>query len=212
VSTETNGRAERLELVATILLALATVATAWSGYQASRWNGEQAKAFTRASALRIESAKAEDLANAQTQVDVATFIQWIDAVVREEDELADFYEARFREEFKPAVDAWYATEPLTNRDAPLTPFAMPEYQLDARQEAERLDAEAEALSTEGRGSIERSTNYVLCVVLFAAALFFAGISTKLATPRLRRVALGFGLVVFIATVAWVATFPVNVAV
>jgi hypothetical protein len=212
VSPETNGRAERLELVATILLALATVATAWSGYQASRWNGEQAKAFTRASALRIESAKAEDLANAQTQVDVATFIQWIDAVVREEDELADFYEARFREEFKPAVEAWFATMPLTNPDAPLTPFAMPEYQLDARQEAERLDAQAEALSAEGRASIERSTNYVLCVVLFAAALFFAGISTKLGTPRMRRVVLGFGLVVFIATVAWVATFPVNISV
>ena len=53
----------RLELIATILLAAATVATAWSGYQASRWNGEQAKAFSRAGALRVESAKADSLAN-----------------------------------------------------------------------------------------------------------------------------------------------------
>jgi hypothetical protein len=29
-----------LELVSTVLLAVATVATAWSGYQASRWHGE----------------------------------------------------------------------------------------------------------------------------------------------------------------------------
>ena len=58
--------------------------------------------------------------------------------------------------------------------------------------------------------MQRATNYVLGVVLFAAALFFAGISTKLATPRLRRVVLGFGLVVFVATVAWMTTFPVSI--
>ena len=33
-----------VEILATVLLAVAAVATAWSGYQASRWNGEQAKA------------------------------------------------------------------------------------------------------------------------------------------------------------------------
>ena len=43
VTTAGAGR-NRVELVATVLLAVATVATAWSGYQSTRWNGEQAKA------------------------------------------------------------------------------------------------------------------------------------------------------------------------
>lgn len=202
----------RFELVATVLLALATVATAWSGYQASRWNGEQAKAFSRASATRIESSKADALANAQTQVDVLTFTQWVDAYIRGEGELVTFYEKRFREEFKPAVDAWVATKPATSPDAPLTPFAMPEYRLEARDEAERLEAEAEAFAAKGRDNVQRATNYVLGVVLFAAALFFAGISTKLETPRLRRVVLGFGVAVFVTTVIWIATFPVSFSV
>jgi hypothetical protein len=212
VSTTDSKGVARFELVATVLLALATVATAWSGYQASRWNGEQAKASARASALRIESSKADALANAQTQVDVLTFTQWVDAFVREEDELAAFYDKRFREEFRPAVDAWAATEPLTNESAPLTPFAMPEYQLAAREEAERLEAEAEVLAASARTNVQRSTNYVLGVVLFAAALFFAGISTKLQTLRFRRVLLAFGLVVFLATAFWLATFPVSFSV
>jgi Ca2+/Na+ antiporter len=209
VSSDANGRTQRLEIVATILLALATVATAWSGYQASRWNGEQALAFSRASALRIESSKADALANAQTQVDVATFTQWVDAVARDEVELAAFYSRRFREEFKPAVDAWSATMPLTNESAPLTPFAMPEYKLAARDEAARLEGEAEGLSATGRANVQRATNYVLGVVLFAAALFFAGMSAKLRTPGLSKVLLGFGVVVFVATVAWIATFPIS---
>jgi hypothetical protein len=65
---------ERLEMFAAVLLALAAVATAWSSYQASRWNGEQANAFSRANAARIESTRASGLAEAQTQIDVATFI------------------------------------------------------------------------------------------------------------------------------------------
>ncbi len=71
--TEATNPGRRLELVATLLLAAATVATAWSGYQASRWNGEQAKAFSRAGGLRVESAKADSLANTQTELDVTTF-------------------------------------------------------------------------------------------------------------------------------------------
>jgi hypothetical protein len=203
---------ERLELLATALLALATVATAWSGYQASRWNGEQAKAGARASALRIESAKADGLANAQTQVDVATFTAWVGAYAQDQTELADFWFKRFRAEFKPAVDAWVATRPRRNPDAPLTPFAMDEYQLAARAEAERLDADAELAAAQARTNIQRSTNYVLGVVLFAAALFLAGMSARLTTPRLRRAMLALALVVFVGTVVWIATFPVSLSV
>jgi hypothetical protein len=205
-------RTERVEIAAAVLLALATVATAWSGYQASRWNGEQAKAFSRANAARIESTRSSGLANAQTQIDVATFTQWVDAYAQGQTELADFYLDRFRAEFKPAVDAWIATRPLRNPDAPLTPFAMPEYVVAASEEASRLEAEAEALAAEARTNVQRATNYVLGVVLFAAALFFAGMSVRLRTRRLRVVLLSFGLAVFVGTVAWIATFPVSISI
>jgi hypothetical protein len=203
---------DRVELLATLLLALAAVGTAWSGYQASRWNGEQATAFSRANAARVEATQAADLANAQTQIDVATFTQWVDAYALKRTELADFYFKRFRAEFKPAVAAWIATRPLRNPDAPLTPFAMPQYELAARADAERLNAEAEVTSARARTNVQRATNYVLGVVLFAAALFFAGMSTKLGTPRLRAALLACGVVVFLVTVGWLATFPISISV
>jgi hypothetical protein len=49
---------------------------------------------------------------------VATFTQWVDAYARNETQLADFYRQRFRPEFKPAVEAWIATRPLQNPQAP----------------------------------------------------------------------------------------------
>jgi hypothetical protein len=203
---------DRVELLATVLLAIATVATAWSGYQSTRWNGEQTKAGSRANALRIESAKAAGLANTQTEVDVATFTQWVDAYSLRQTDLADFYFSRFRDEFKPAVDAWLATRPLKNAAAPPTPFAMPEYELAARAEAERLDAQAEVFAGQVRRNIQRASNYVLGVVLFASALFFAGMSTKLTAPRLRVVMLSIGCTVFLLTAVWVATSPVSITV
>ncbi len=203
---------ERIDLAAAVLLALATIATAWSGYQASRWNGEQATAAGKANSARIESARASALADAQTEVDVATFTAWVDAYARDERELAAFYRRRFRQEFAPAVDAWVKTRPLEDAGAPLTPFAMPEYHLAARDDARRLEAQADAHAAEVRVDIQRSTNYVLAVVLFAATLFFAGMSAKLPSPRVRRALLAMGVVVFLCALAWVATSPVSLSV
>ena len=209
--TDAAAGRNRVELVATVLLAVATVATAWSGYQSTRWNGEQSKAAARANALRIDSAKAAGLANAQAVVDVSAFTHWADAYALEQTELADFYFARFREEFKPAAEAWLATRPLENPNAPPTPFAMPQYQPAARAEAERLDAEAELFAAQARRNIQRASNYVLGVVLFASALFFAGMSTKLTSPKLRVAMLTFGCIVFLVTGLWIATSPVSVS-
>jgi hypothetical protein len=112
--SEEKGR-DRVELVATVLLSVATVATAWSAYQANRWNGEQAKATSRANAARIESTRASGVANRQVQIDVALFTQFIDAFAQQQTELADFYRTRLREEFTPAFEAWVAAR------APLEP-------------------------------------------------------------------------------------------
>jgi hypothetical protein len=201
-----------IELAATILLAFAAVSTAWCGYQATRWNGEQAKAAAAASATRFQAARAAALASSQTEVDVATFVAWADAYARDDRDLADFYRARFRAELAPAVDAWLATRPLQNADAPLTPFVMPEYQLASSATAERLDNEAETHAATVRDYLQHASNYVLGVVLCSVALFFGGVSTKLVSPPLRVAAVSVGCLVFLGTLLWVASFPVSFAV
>jgi hypothetical protein len=209
--TEVHRR-DWVEIAATVLLAFAAVATAWSSYQATRWNGEQAKTSGRVNKARIEAARASDLANAQKQVDVATFMQWVDAYARNETQLVSFYRDRFRDEFKPAFNAWLATRPLRTASAPPTPFVMPQYRLAAEAEAARLDQSAEELSAQVRRNIQRASNYVLGVVLFAVALFFAGMSTKLIAPGLRKAMLIVGYAVFVGTLAWIATSPVSVSI
>src|SRR5215218_746436 len=126
------------ELLATVLLVVAALATSWSSYQATRWNGEQAAAAGRTNGIRIEAARLDGLSRSQTQIDVATFIAWADADQRGETSLSEFYVDRFRDEFQPAFGAWMALDPLSDPTAPPTPSAMPDYQVAAAEQAAEL--------------------------------------------------------------------------
>ena len=140
------SRAERFErwseTLSAILLGLVTLATAWSGYQAARWSGEQSTLYTDALSLMIDSTRAATEANQLTQVDITLFISFINASAAGDEELATFYYDRFRPEARPAVDAWLATEPRNNPEAPLGPFQMAEYRVSLAEQAVQLEAEA----------------------------------------------------------------------
>ena len=58
------------EVVATIVLAIATLATAWSGYQAARWGGVQSTSYSQAAALRTESVRTSNQAGQLAQIDI----------------------------------------------------------------------------------------------------------------------------------------------
>jgi hypothetical protein len=205
-------RQHRIEVLSTILLAVAAVATAWSTYQSTRWRGEQAADYSKGTAARVESSTASTRAGQLTQIDIATFIQWVDADVSGKRRLARFYRRRFRSEFRPAFAAWVATNPRTNPKAPLSPFVMPQYKVAEAIQAERLNRAAGSHSDAAGTANQRSGNYVLAVVLFAVSLFFAGISTKLRALRQREVLLTLGWLIFLGTVVWVATFPISLSV
>src|SRR5690242_15264975 len=192
-----SATVRRLELVSTVLLALATVATAWAAYQSRQWTGEQAQATSHATATRIEENRVSALANRQVQIDVATFIQWLDARQEHRPALARFYQDRFRAEFKPAFTSWLARRPFTDRTAPPTPFAMPQYRLKASADATALERSAAADSQRSKEANRKADNYMLAVVLLASALFFAGMSTKLLDPSARMILFGLGCVVFL---------------
>ena len=203
--SDADARAQhRVELLSTILLACAAVATAFSTYQSTRWRGEQAANYSKATAARIQSSEASTRAGQLTQIDIATFIQWVNASVAGKPKVAQFYRQRFRQEFRPAFAAWLATNPRTNRKAPLTPFAMPQYRVAEAVKSSRLNAAAGVHANAADKANKRANDYVLAVVLFAASLFFAGISTKLQSLRQRETLLAIGWAIFAGTLVWVA--------
>ena len=202
-----------MDTAAAILLAMAAVATAWSSYQASRWTGEQAKTFSAANAARVESTKASDLANAQTQVDIALFMQWVDAHLHHDEEARRLLPTALPRRVRAGVPGLARAPTRSTIPRRRTPRSRCPNTCSRRSNRrQQLETTADATAETAREYVQRATNYVLAVVLFAVSLFFAGISTKLPRPRLRIVILGVGYVVFISAAVWVATFPISLSI
>ncbi len=221
------GSNDRVELVATIVLAVATILTAWSGFQSGKWGGEQSVNFSEAGAARTESTRADTLAGQLTQIDVAMYIDWVTAISSElasgaiaEESLdpytptkgtvSGFLYLRFRDEFLPAADAWLATMPITNDDAPKSPFEMSEYVVAEGVNADELSAEADQKAEDARTANQNGDNYVLTMVLFASVLFFSGVSSKMNRPRNRVIVLGFGIVTLVVGLVILVSLPILV--
>ena len=203
-----DTRRERLlELVVTVLLAWAALASAWSAYQASRFSGAQGDANNAAAALRIESAKAESRAGQLELVDTIAFQQWLTAVGAGNGKLAAFTEKRFRDEFRPAFKAWLALDPLKDPAAPRTPFTPKEYKVGAQERANALAAEAETHTVDGHKKSSTGDRYVLAVVLFAAGLFLLGIQTRIGEFRLRQSLVVVAGILVVGTTVWLLTLP-----
>jgi len=197
------------ETIAIFILAIATVATAWSGYQSARWGGEQSTKYSQAGALRTESTRASTNAGQLTQIDIGLFTNWINAFAADDQVLADFYEERFRPEFVVAFDAWLATDPKNNPDAPKSPFSMPEYTVSLAQEAERLEQAASKTFEEGSAANEISDVYILNTVILASVLFLAGVQSRFKSVPLRMLIVILGLLILTYGLFNIATSPIQ---
>jgi len=181
------------EIIATIILAFATLATAWSGYQSALWSGVQSSKYSQAGALRTESTRASNTAGQLTQIDIGLFTNWINAYASDNFELTKFYEERFRPEFKPAFEAWIATKPKENPEAPPSPFAMPEYKVSLVEEADKLEEQASMTFNEGQEANSISDRYIFNTVILASVLFLAGIASRINSIPMRYAVILFGL-------------------
>lgn len=198
-----------VEFLSATVLALATVATAWCAYQSTLWGGDETVYRAAANAANIESAQFSGQALQRTSIQAGLFVEWAAAISEENQRLADFLYERFPPELRTATDAWLATKPLQNPDAPSSPFAMPEYQLEENDLARQWEAEAEAQLDKASRADEISDRYVLLTVLFASVLFFGGIAGKFQSQAIDLVMLIIAGIIFLAGLSILITFPIQ---
>ncbi len=190
-------RREVGEIFEVVILATVAVATAWSGYQAARWDGRQAFLYGESTRVRIEADEAATLGGQQRLLDVSTFNTWIEARAQGQDRIADLYVERFSPDFRVAFDAWLLTRPFSNPDAPPGPSFMPEYHNGQIEHAAELNEQASVMFETGTDARETADRYVRLTVLLATVLFLVAISQRFTyrAVRLAATSLAFGLMV-----------------
>ena len=203
----TSGRERILEFAAVLLLSIATVCIAWSGYQAAKWSGIQARHYGEASTARAHANRAATLAGQERIQDLLNFNRWLEVSTDGNTKLARLYRRRFRPEFVPAFTAWIAQDPLNNTSAIPSPLLMKQYRLADFERADAFERAGDARFEEAKTATEHADSYIFGTVFFAAVLFFAGISMRFKWMAMRLTVLGLSAVFLGYGVIKLATLP-----
>jgi hypothetical protein len=197
-----------MDLASTIMLSVAVALTAFSAWQSTLWSSEQAEDYVQGSSLRAQSNSALILGTTEVNYDATSFALSVIEYYSGDEEAVEFFETRlFRDEFKPALDAWLATDPLDNPEAPKTPFDVPEFANANFADWQRLASEAELEINDGNTANRNADNYILATVMFAAVLFFTGIVMKLRHDGLRVASLTLALTALVIASGYMLTLP-----
>lgn len=184
---------EVVEIVEVLFLAVAAIATAWSGYQAARGDGSQSVLYGQATRDRFQADAAATLGEQQLAADAAMFTAWLQARAAHNPQLEALFVRRFSPDYRQAFAAWLATDPFGNPAAPPGPGYMPQYRNPQLEQAKRLNAQASATFEQGTAARETADRYVRATVLFALVLFLVAVGQRF---RLRGVRIGTSAVAF----------------
>jgi len=185
---------EVLEVVEAIVLALVAICTAWSGYQAAKWDGLQDELYEQSTRLRVQAQGLATRGGQEQIYDASTVTEWIKAKSAGNEKLAQLFERRFRPEFREAFDAWVKTDPLNNPDAPAGPLVMKEYHNAHSEHAVEMGNQATELFERGAAARATSDKYVRVTVVLATVLLLVAISQRFKTHGVR---MGLAIVAFV---------------
>jgi hypothetical protein len=173
-----QARFEAIEIIEALILALVAVATAWSGYQAAQWAGKRAEDYAKASRLRVTAEGLATLAGQERIYDSDTFNSWLAAKLDGKQQAAEFFERRFRNEYRPAFAAWMKTDPFNNAQAAPGPIFMPDYHNAKHEQFLELTKQAAETADLGTKSGETGDQYVRITVLLATVLLITAIGQR----------------------------------
>ena len=205
---EEHDRHERwLSIVEAVVLSVVALLAAYSGFAAAKWSTESSVSLARASAARSKANRA-DLEALQTEtLDSVSFNAWFTAYVAGNKHAEQLARNRLRPGYRPAFDAWLATDPAHNPKAPPGPAYMRQYVIPQATQAAALDAQADEEFTKGSDAGGTADKYVRDTVFLATVLFLIGISGHVKLRQARYGLVGIGVILLAFSVVQLIGLP-----
>src|SRR5437773_11912049 len=197
---ELQEKKKWVEHVTALLMALATLSTAWCSYQSAAWTRQSNRLMNEFNALERKAGLLSLQGIQQATIHTTMFMQMLAAQQAGNEKLANFYVERFPPDARKAYDTWLAERPFENPNADPHPFVPKLYEIRGTREAAELNSKAASTVEEARSAGSMSGQYLANTVLFATVLFFASASGKFEQRRVRVVAFAFAAAVFLFAV------------
>ncbi|MBS3922166.1 MAG: hypothetical protein KGZ37_03340 [Nitrosarchaeum sp.] len=198
---------KKIEALSAIILALAIICTGWSAYQSTLWSGVMTFTLSEVNADTQKYVMNTIQQSQYSTVDAITFIEYIKAQNNKDDKLSDFYFQRFRDDFKPAVEAWLKTNPFENPDGPPHPFVMSEYKKTFSEDAKKFADNAALKWGDALQANKNSDSYMLLTVIYASVLFIGAILSNFSEIKLRMFLLILSGVIFVIATVGLFSLP-----
>ena len=166
----------------------------------------RAENYAEASRLRVSAEGLATLAGQERIYDSDTFNSWLAAKLDGKAEAAEFFERRFRDEYRPAFTAWLKTDPFNRAQAPPGPMFMPDYH-NAKHE-QFLGLNKKAAEVADQISPEKpETSYVRITVLLATVLLITAIGQRFRIKAARVVFMIFACLLLCLPICISLTLP-----
>ncbi len=204
---ESKPRKRWVEPVTALLMALATVGTAWSSYQSAAWTRKSNRFGQLSNRLERQAGLLNLQGMQAATIHTAMFMQLLAAQQAGNEKLAQFYAERFPPDARKAYDGWVAQKPFENPNAEPHPFVPSLYELRGTREAADATAKAAQAVKDAGNAGNLSGQYLANTVLFATVLFFASASGKFDQRRVRLVAFVFAAAVFTFAIVRIVMLP-----
>ena len=178
-----------IEVIAVMLLGIATVGSALCGYQATRWNGEQARLIRVAADEHVESSRLFSLGTQTDAYDTNIVAQYAQAASAKDEKLMRFYRSSLvRPKFLPILDRWEAE--VSSGVLPLNLLDDQEYLDTQFGQYRKVEADATANTLLADEAGRNADAFVLTTLLLAVGLFFAGVTASFRVRVARLMLLG----------------------
>src|SRR5271168_2102517 len=205
---EPASRRDRwVEILEAVVLAIVAILTAWSGYQAAKWEALSARNYALGTRTSVRAQERLTLAGQDRLYDIVTFNGWLAARSANNLKLVEVIQRRFRPEYLVAFTAWQKLDPLSNPSAPPGPIFMPEYVNSNSIEAANLSVQATGYFNQGVETREDADSYIRVTVFLATVLLLTALSQRFKTfgPRIAVVSIAFVLLAI--SFYWILAFP-----
>jgi hypothetical protein len=202
-----DRRIRLAEILEALVLAIVAVTTAWSGYQAARWDALSMEHYALSTTTIAQAQEKMTLAGQDRLLDITTFNGWIYARETGDRKLMDFYQRRFRPEYMVAFNAWEKLDVKDHATAPPGPTFMPEYRSASADAAKALTAQSGEHFNTAVSARETGDDYIRLTVFLATALLLTAIGQRFHNlgPRVALLCVAFALVA--VSTYWVWTLP-----
>lgn len=196
-----------LSIVEAVLLSMVAVLAAYSGYAAAKWGTESSVSLAKASAERTKANRYDAEAIVTRALDSASFNAWFSAFSVGNVKAERLAVKRLRPGYRPAFNAWLATDPAHNPNAPPGPAYMPQYVIPQDAAATASDTRADAAFARGEAAGSTSDKYIRDTVFLATVLFLVGISGHFRIRQARLGLIGVGALLLVFSVIQLLGLP-----